>query len=460
MKYLLLVFLAILLFSCQSEDISAQEGFNFRDVATHLDTPWEILWGPDDHIWMTERYGRISRVNPETGDVQELITMVDVFEGGERGLLGMVLHPDFDTNPYVYVAYNTGNDNQSTDVNLARLTYDGEKLVDRQIIISDIQGWSNHNGSRLWILEDNTLLMTVGDAHFSDRAQDNSNINGTIIRINLDGSIPADNPIEDSRIYINGSRNAQGLVVHNGIIYSSEHGPDTDDEVNIIKAGRNYGWPDVKGYCDEASEMSFCEEHNVVEPIAAWTPTLAVCGIDFYDNDLIPEFENSLLVTSLKSQTLVQLKLDASGTEVIDENQFFNGQFGRLRDVCVSPDGRVFIATSTRDGRGSPTEIDDRIIEVTPNINGVDSKDKGGILNVVPNPASMSADIYFGDISHNAKIKIFDMTGRLIIQISEVAKSALNWDLRDDNGNICPNGIYHVVLLDEKIRSEKLLIKR
>jgi glucose/arabinose dehydrogenase len=456
MKYLYFIILSLLLFSCESNNVNAQDEFETRDAITGLDTPWEILWGPDDHIWFTERYGRISKADPETGDVQELFVIDNVFENGERGLMGMVLHPDFENNPFVYVAYNTGSNNENTEIVLARLTYDGEKLSDLQVILDGIQGWWNHDGSRLWILEDNTLLMTIGDAAKQDWAQDNSNLNGTIIRINLDGSIPDDNPIEGSRIYIYGSRNAQGLVVHDDIIYSSEHGPDTDDEVNIIYPGRNYGWPQVRGFCNTPSEQEFCEANNVVEPIAAWTPTLAVAGIDFYDHDLIEQWNNSILVTSLKAGTLVQLKLDESATEVVEEKHFFKGQFGRLRDVCVSPDGRLFIATSNRDGRGAPKPQDDRIIEIKPKSTSVDS-DKGSLFDMYPNPADDNVMINnYGDFS---QVKIFDQSGNLVREFNN-SFNKINWDLKDNSGKICSNGLYNVVLFGNEIISKKLIINR
>ena len=180
-----------------------------------------------------------------------------------------------------------------------------------------------------------------------------------------DGTIPEDNPIPGSYIWTWGHRNPQGLVISPaGIMYSSEHGPSSDDELNIIEKGRNYGWPNVKGFCDDVTEGSFCADSNVFEPIAAWTPTLAVAGTDFYPHPAIPEWQNSLLVTSLKASRLVALKLSEDGRTVQQEDAYFDNWFGRLRDICVSPDGRVFLAVSNRDGRGTIRSGDDRIIEI------------------------------------------------------------------------------------------------
>jgi glucose/arabinose dehydrogenase len=143
-----------------------------------------------------------------------------------------------------------------------------------------------------------------------------------------------------------GHRNPQGLVFVKESLFSSEHGPNMDDEINLIQKNRNFGWPAVNGFCNESGEQSFCTANNVAVPLKSWTPTLAVSGIDFYNNDAIPQWKNSLIMATLKDQTLYQLKLN-SGTDKIEETkEIFRGNYGRLRDVCVAPDGRVFVATS------------------------------------------------------------------------------------------------------------------
>jgi glucose/arabinose dehydrogenase len=143
-----------------------------------------------------------------------------------------------------------------------------------------------------------------------------------------------------------GNRNPQGLVYANHIMYSSEHGPANDDELNIIEKGRNYGWPNVEGFCDKDREKTFCAANNVKEPIKAWTPTAAVCGLDYYENNLIPEWKNSLLLVALKNSRLYQMKLNATHDQVIETNEYFNNKYGRMRDICISPSGKVYICTS------------------------------------------------------------------------------------------------------------------
>ena len=209
-------------------------------LAANLSTIWELAWGPDNFIWMTERGGRISRVNPATGQVSVLLALPDVTESNESGLLGLaVMEPFPASGPLV-----------------------------------------------------------------ASEAQNRASLNGKILRMSLDGTIPADNPAPGSLVYTLGHRNPQGLVqLPNGRIYSSEHGPNTDDEVNRIEAGRNYGWPNVEGYCDLSAEATFCAANNVREPLTAWTPTIAPAGLSYYDHPAIPGWRGSLLLAVLKGSS-------------------------------------------------------------------------------------------------------------------------------------------------------------
>lgn len=310
-----------------------------------LNFPWEILWGPDNYIWMTERGGKISRVNPATGIVSSLLTVSEVVTNNEGGMLGMVLHPDFSTTPQVFVAYDYNNGSNYRG-KVVRYIYDGTNLVNPLTIIDNIHASSIHNGCRLLITPDLKLFITTGDASDQSSPQNISALNGKILRLNLDGSIPADNPVAGNPYWSFGHRNPQGLVFANNILYSSEHGPDSDDEINIIEKGRNYGWPDVRGFCNEGGEQSFCNANNVKEPIKAWTPTIAVSGMDYYDKDLIPEWKNSLLAVALKNSRLYQMKLNNNFTAIAETNEYFTNVYGRMRDVCISPGGKVYICTS------------------------------------------------------------------------------------------------------------------
>jgi glucose/arabinose dehydrogenase len=336
------------------EEKEAAPGIKVRVLVSNLDHPWEIIWGPDDNIWITERKGKISRLDPKTGKVTPLFTIPDVRSRGEGGLLGMVLHPHFKSNPYVYVSYNYVSDGYNEKV--VRFTYNGSNLINPLTLIDNISASGIHNGSRLAILEDK-IFITTGDASNQRDPQNTSSLNGKVLRLNVDGSIPADNPFPKNPVWSYGHRNPQGLVFARGKLYASEHGPSTDDEINIIGRGNNYGWPNVKGFCNENDEKQFCVTNKIVEPLHAWTPTAAVSGIDYYNNKAITSWANSLLVTSLKNATLYQLKLNEAGDKVIQQTPFLRNEYGRLRDVCVSPDGKVYVSTSN----GS----EDQVLEIT-----------------------------------------------------------------------------------------------
>lgn len=366
--------LAAAITACAKDPVKASESLGHRDVITGLHTPWEILWGPDDWLWVTERNGRISRVNPENGEQVVVGTINDVEETSESGLLGMALHQQGGVTN-VYVVYTYLNADDDLRERLVRYDYNGTALVNPQELLSNIPANSNHNGSRLVIVGDK-LFMTTGDAQDGSNAQDLGSVAGKVLRMNLDGTAPADNPwagmsSPTNLIWTLGHRNAQGLTyAPNGILYASEHGPNSDDEVNIIEKGRNYGWPEVEGFCNDDGEKEFCTDSNVFEPMKAWTPTLAVCGLEYYGSDAVSPWRNGLLMVSLKEGDLRLLKLSADGRTIAEENIYYNEEWGRLRDLCVAPDGRVFVGTSNRDGRGDPRDGDDRIMEL--NTAGID----------------------------------------------------------------------------------------
>jgi glucose/arabinose dehydrogenase len=395
---------------------------NVRVIAEHLDTPWEILWGPDDHIWMTERRGVVSRIDVASGNVKVLLDISEIVdEGSENGMLGMVLHPNFihPDSQFVYLVY-TYYGTAPTE-RLVRYTYDTDTLINETILLDDIPAGYYHIGSRVIILPDRTILMSTGDVGSASYALDTTKFHGKILRINLDGSVPVDNPVPGSYVWSLGHRNPQGLVrATNGIIYSSEHGPSKDDEINIITELGNYGWPEVMGFCDLPAEQAYCAANNVIEPLIAWTPTIATCGLDYFGHDAIPEWKNSLLLASLKEDDLRVLKLNGAGDSIISEEIFFNNEYGRLRDVCISPDGEIYFATSNRDGRGNdgfPIENDDRIIKVSneqySGPTGIGENNKESTLRFYPNPAENT--IY---LDHEAvqSYRIYDLSSRLVIQ--------------------------------------------
>ncbi|MCU0326784.1 MAG: PQQ-dependent sugar dehydrogenase [Spirosomaceae bacterium] len=341
-----------------------------REVKTGLTMPWEILWGPDDYIWMTEKGGTISRLNPADGTKNIILTISEVLNYGEGGLLGMVLHPDFANNPYVYIVYNYSipPHNLPNDVRekVVRYTYSNGVLGSPLILFDNIQGWVNHNGSRLVITPDLKLFITVGDAANTSTPQNDNSVNGKILRINLDGTIPADNPnpvqTPLGAIWSKGHRNPQGMVYVNDKLYVTSHGDNTEDEINLVVKSGNYGYPNVVGPCDTPAETSFCTANSTIDPIfSSGNVTWAFCGLDYYNSNTYPKWKNNLLMVSLKNQTFYTFKLSNDGNTIIGlPTLYYVGRFGRLRDIAVSPAGRVYICTSN----GS----NDKVIEITPQV--------------------------------------------------------------------------------------------
>ncbi|WP_017259251.1 PQQ-dependent sugar dehydrogenase [Pedobacter arcticus] len=337
-------------------------------VADSLRVPWDIQFLDDHQIIYTEIAGQISKLNLQTGERKLLYNVPDVYQKRTLGLLGMCLSPNMKENPYVFISYTTKT---SEDVfsKLVRLTLENDTLVNPEVLHT-IPGSTGHNGARLTFAKDGKLLWATGDAHSKTFAQDSTSLNGKILRMNIDGSVPADNPIPGSLVYAWGFRNMQGLTVSDkGVIYTSEHGDAIEDEVNLIKPQQNYGWPQIEGMHDLPEEIAIAKKHQRTEPIRSWTPVIAPSGLKYYNSATIPEWKNSLLLVTLKSQSLRQLKLSDDGQTITDELVFLEKQFGRIRAVTVSPSGDVYLATSNQDWNpqpGFPKPNDDRILKLSP----------------------------------------------------------------------------------------------
>ena len=416
-----------------------------REVIGNLNVPWEIKWGPDSNddqhfIWLTERAGVVSRINVETGEKHEILDISSIVTTeSESGMLGMEFHPNFEQNNLVFIVY-TYYEGWSIKERLSAFTYNilNDALENEQILIDAITGNSTHNGSRIHALNDNTLLMTTGDAQNQSDSQNTYLLTGKTLRIDITednfGNIPLDNPIPDSYVWSWGHRNAQGIeVAPNGIIYSSEHGPQNDDELNILEPNRNYGWPNVMGFCDGLSEQAFCEENNVVEPLVNWTPTIAPSDIIWYDHPSIPEFQNTLLMTVLKDKMLVRFEFNEDGSQVVNTTEFFNYQWGRLRDICVSDDGKIYLATN---GSSWPSQPPNEIIELSnPNYTNtfIDESYFSNNIKII------KANDYYKIQSPKCNFYVFDAFGRLIKQANN--KQFLTLDFSEFTF-----GVYSIVL--------------
>ncbi len=334
----------------------ASSAFQVKTVASGLDTPWDLEWGPDGAMWVTERPGRVSRVDVATGKVTA-VGEIEVTEVSESGLMGMAFHPDFASQPYVYLAHSYrsmfGIRNR-----LIRIRYVNGRLTDPQTLLDDIPGAGNHNGSRLAIGPDRMLYLTTGDAGDAAQSQNRKSPAGKILRLTLDGKPAPGNPFGNA-VWSYGHRNPQGIAFQPGTnaLYAAEHGPNEADEVNLIEKGRNYGWPEVRGACDSEVERAFCGANNVMEPVVEFTPTLGTAGAAF-------DGPGTLLVTALAGRVLLRITLTPDGRRAASVERLHQGEFGRIRDVLVGPDGAIYIATSNRDGRGSPAPDDDRILRI------------------------------------------------------------------------------------------------
>ncbi|MFZ4436508.1 MAG: PQQ-dependent sugar dehydrogenase [Flavobacterium psychrophilum] len=405
-------------------------------IYTGLDIPWEIIYGPDGYIWTTERKGIISRIDPVAQTKTVILNLVSsVYQNSESGLLGMALHPNFATTPQVFIAYTYGTFSNLRE-KVVKYTYNGTSLVNPVVILDNIIGNTTHNGSRIQILPDNTLLFSTGDAQNQLFPQDVSELNGKLLRINLDGTIPADNPIAGNPVYSFGHRNVQGILLHpNGKIYLSEHGASTDDEFQIAESGRNYGWPNVEGFCNTSNEQSFCTANNVKEPLLAWTPTIAPSDLVYYENAAFPEFNNKVLMTVLKDKKLIAMQLDATGNSVLSQTHYLTNQYGRLRDICIGAQKEIYLATNGASWSNTNPNTHSIIVLRPPNDLGIDDQFKAAI-SVYPNPIGNEFTINFPDNVLGNQFYLTDLTGRTIFS------SLISEQVLRINSTELKNGIY------------------
>ncbi len=396
--------------------------FDAVEVLQNRVIPWDLVYGNDSSLWFTEKTGGIYRLDRdynlhEVGIVEE--SRVSKYENA--GMHAMCFHPQWPDSSFLYVHYPYEPDYST----LVRLEIDQKSkriTGNKRVIFDSIPAARSHNGSRLTIGPDQNILFAMGDAYQFDPAQDLESLSGKVLRFTPWGSVPADNPIPGNYTWSYGHRNPQGLVyAENGILYSSEHGPATDDEINIIQKGKNYGWPKVNGFCDLDTEKKFCEEHDVVEPIWAFTPTCAPSGLTYYGSDYFPELKNHLLQCFLKVKALCVLKLSDDGTKALNAINFFENDYYRLRDVEVAQDGSLYISTSNCETTSPPIKpLDDKIIHIT-NLNKSNGKPvfqdisvDGNKLNVnvigTDMEGSVQMTMFYGGVLKETMVPINSMT--------------------------------------------------
>jgi glucose/arabinose dehydrogenase len=327
-------------------------------IAENLIVPWAIAIREDGVLYVTERPGQIRIIEDGVLLPQPLFVFTPPFiSTGEGGLMGIVLDPDFMNNHYIYVMHTYTEDNQIFN-RVVRLKEENNSAIIDKVLIDRIPGDSIHNGGRIKIGPDKKLYITTGDAGNAALAQNPNSLAGKILRIELDGSIPRDNPFSDSPVYSLGHRNPQGLTWGpDQILYSSEHGPQGYDEINIISSGANYGWPLVQG--DQVSSDIMVQSPLIHSGENTWAPS----GIAFIRQG---PWSGKILVANLRGERLMVISLYENSIEVGDVEAFFQNEFGRIREVVQAKDGSIYLATSNQDGRGNPDRTDDKIIRLIP----------------------------------------------------------------------------------------------
>ena len=359
MKKIIIVLTVLIVFGTTNEvfaEFYPELGVKVETVAENLSIPWSIDFAPDGRIFFSERTGTMQVIDDK---IQKQIIVLDV-GNGEGGMLGIALDPDFKSNHYIYIYY-TYNEVLSTKNKLVRFIESNNVLVEDKILLDDIPGASYHDGGRIKFGPDGKLYITTGDAGNPNSSQNLDSVAGKILRINSDGSIPDDNPFLNSPVYSYGHRNPQGIDWNqSGMLIATEHGPSGfqgvgHDEINLIKAGANYGWPHVIG--DETMDgMTSPLLHSGVD---TWAPS----GASFYYSDQIPQWNGKYFVASLRGEHLLVIDFDVD-FNITSHNKLFLGEYGRLRDVVQGPDG-LYVLTSNQDGRGAPSSNDDRILRIT-----------------------------------------------------------------------------------------------
>lgn len=347
-------------------------GYKVVEVAKGLDHPWSLAFLPDGGILVTEREGRLRLIRDGKLDPTPIAGVPAVHTGSQAGLFDVVLHPKFAENGILYLTYASGT-RAANATRVARARFDGRTLSDLKVIFEaqPLKDTNNHYGARMAFLADGTFALAIGDGfEYREAAQDKASHLGKIVRLNDDGSVPADNPgistpgqrnhaysstapTSAAGLYTLGHRNQQGLAFDpvTGVLWSTEHGPRGGDELNIIVPGRNYGWPLITYGMDYSGAYvsPFTAKPGLEQPVVQWTPSIAPSGTAVYRGDKFPAWEGDILVGALAFTHLRRVDIDANGN-VAGESQMLTELGHRIRDVRVSPDGYVYVTTDADDG--------------------------------------------------------------------------------------------------------------
>jgi glucose/arabinose dehydrogenase len=356
--------LAAVLFSSIGQPAQAQSDlpYHIETLADDLAHPWSLAFLPDGRMLVTERPGRL-RLLSDDGEtlVESLAGVPEAFVAGQAGLFDVALSPQFEDDQQVYLSYACGTA-KANHTCLARATLADNSLENVSEIFraQPAKQGAAHFGGRIAWLPDGTLILTLGDGFdYREEAQNLGNHIGSLVRLNPDGSVPQDNPFMygDARpeIYSLGHRNVQGLVFddqHQRLI-AHEHGPRGGDEINVIEAGANYGWPIATGGLDyTGARVTPFEDYPGTEPPEfEWTPSIAPSGMALYSGDLFPEWQGDLLVGALVNKEVRRVQLSDDGSRAEDVEGLFGELGERIRDVRVGPEGAIYLLTDSPEGR-------------------------------------------------------------------------------------------------------------
>jgi len=347
-------------FAQQRSFSSEKHSFRLVTLVEGLENPWSIAFLPDGRMLVTERPGRLRIVSKdfrlEPSPVEGLPPIV---EAGQGGLFDVVLHPRYAENGWIYISYNgPGSGGWATELLRARL--EGNRLTDTQVLfrLQPKSRTGQHFGGRIVFDRKGFLYLTLGDRGDKERAQRLDDHAGSVIRLHDDGRVPADNPFVNRpgarpEKFTLGNRNMQGAALHpqTGELWAHEHGPQGGDEVNVMRAGRNYGWPIITygvNYVIGTRIGEGTEKPGMEQPLYYWVPSIAPSGMAFYTGESFPNWRGNLFVGSLKFQLLARLELD--GEKIVREERLIQGELGRIRDVRTGPDGNLYLLSDAPDG--------------------------------------------------------------------------------------------------------------
>lgn len=351
------------------ETLDSGDIFRVETLAEGLESPWAVVPAPDGRIFITERPGRLRIFENGKLRPEPVAGVPRVHYRGQGGLLDLALHPDFETNRWLYLAY-TVNTEGGAMTRIARFRETPEGLTDREIIFPGAPGSGKpkHFGSRMVFGTDGRLYFTLGERGEGKRSQDLMDLNGKTLRLAEDGAVPPDNPFlgrSDARpeIFTRGNRNSQGMAVQpdTGHIFQTEHGPSWNDapgggdEVNIMVPGGNYGWP-VVHHRERRDGM--------ISPLLEYTPAIAPAGATFYTGNRFPQWKNHFFFANLVGRMLVRVALDEA--EVKGQEFLLEDEYGRLRDAATGPDGGLLVLTSDTDAYGPGRAAGDRLLRLVP----------------------------------------------------------------------------------------------